>query len=114
MSWFSRPKKSGQSPRAQRRATVDAMVEWVAQHRGVEVFVEPKTSVTPVTMLLVAYDGEFTRRAIRTPEEAKSFARDHRLPIYDATIVGYPQRMRDYSRRQTILAERKRRLDLGD
>jgi hypothetical protein len=36
------------------------------------------------------------------------------LPIYDANMVGYPQRMRDYSRRQTILQERAAREALGD
>ena len=57
--------------------------------------------MTPVTMLLVAHDGEFTRKPIDAPEVARGFAKDHRLPVYDATMVGYPQRMRDYSRRET-------------
>ena len=118
MSWLSklRPGRgsAGESPRAQRRAVVDALVEWVGERRGVEVFVEPKTPMTPVTMLLVAHDGEFTRKQVASPEAAKSFAREHRLPIYDATMVGYPQRMRDYSRRQKILEERARRGELGD
>ncbi len=89
------------------------MMNWVSERRGVEVYVEPKTSVTPVTMLLVAHDGEFTRRPVTSPEVAKGFAREQGLPIYDATIIGYPQRMRDYSRRQTILQQRARREELG-
>ncbi len=118
MGWLSRltphRKRGADGPRAERRAAADALVEWVRARRGVEVFVEPKTSVTPVTMLLVAHDGEFTRKHVASPAAAKSFARDHQLPIYDATIVGYPQRMRDYSRRQKILQERARRDALGD
>ncbi len=118
MSWLSRlmpgRKSAGQSPRARRRAVVDALDEWVAPRRGVEVYVEPKTSVTPVTMLLVAHDGEFTRKPVESPDAAKHFARDHGLPIYDATIIGYPQRMRDYSRRQTIRQQRERRRTLGE
>lgn len=118
MSWWSRlrpgRRASSKSPRAQRRAVVDALVEWVAERRGVEVFVEPKTPMTPVTMLLVAHDGEFTRKPVASPDAAKAFARDNRLPVYDATMVGYPQRMRDYSRRQMILQERARRRELGD
>src|ERR1700710_40787 len=109
MSWFSRKGRrsgdAGESPRARRRATEEALAEWVSARRGIEVFVEPKTSITPVTVLLVAHDGEFTRRPIGSPAAAKSFAREHKLPVYDATIVGYPQRMRDYSRRQTILEQ---------
>ncbi len=118
MSWFSRRgRRSGgaeESPRAQRRANEEALTEWAAARRGVEVYVEPRTSVTPVTVLLVAHDGEFTRKPIDSTSAAQSFARDHQLPIYDATIMGYPQRMRDYSRRQTILDQQARRKTLGD
>ena len=78
------------------------------RRRGVEVFVEPKTAVTETSVVLVAHDGEFTRRRIASPKAAQEFAHDNSLPIYDATLVGYPQRMRDYSRRQTILRERAR------
>ncbi len=112
MRWFS-GKSAGESPRSRRRATEEALAAWVSVRRGVEVFVEPKTSVTPVTMLLVAHDGEFTRKPIDSTSAAQGFAREHKLPIYDATIVGYPQRMRDYSRRQTILEQRDRRKTLG-
>ena len=109
MSWFSRRKARPASSRDERKARFEALAEWVGARRGVEVFVEPKTPVTPVSMLLVASDGEFTRRAIGSPQEAKAFAHDHSLPIYDATIVGYPQRMRDYSRRHTIQEQRARK-----
>jgi hypothetical protein len=114
MSWFSRKKSAQPSPRSERKAQLEALAEWVQGHRGVEVFVEPKTPVTPVSMLLVAADGEFTRRVVGSPQEARSFARDHSLPIYDATIVGYPQRMRDYSRRHTIEEQRARRKFLDE
>ena len=75
-------------------------------HRGVEIFVEPRTAVTGTTMLLVAHDGEFTRRRVANPAAAAAFARAHTLPIYEAAVVGYPQRMRDYSRRQSVLRKR--------
>jgi len=98
----------------EQRATTEFLEEWVRTRHGVEVFVEPKTAVTDVSMLLVAHDGEFTRRLVGSPEAARSFARTHALPIYDATVVGYPQRMRDYSRRQVILQQRAEREALGD
>ena len=60
---------------------------------GVEVYVEPKTAVTETSVVLVAHDGEFTRRRIASPQAARTFAHDQALPIYDATVVGYPQRM---------------------
>ena len=93
--------------RAERKETEKILDSWVAERRGVEVYVEPKTPVSPVSMLLVAHDGEFTRRTVAGPEQAKDFARDHQLPIYDAMIVGYPQRMRDWSRKQKILERRR-------
>jgi hypothetical protein len=80
---------------------------WIADRRGVEIYVEPRTAVTGLTMLLVAADGEFIRRPVDSPKKAQAFARRHGLPIYDATVVGYPQRMRDWSRRRTLLARRE-------
>lgn len=113
MGWLSRWRRGSAkdgagkpSAKEQRRAETAALEEWVAARHGIEIFVEPRTTVTSTTMLLVAHDGEFTRRPVANPSEARSFATAHALPIYDANLVGYPQRMRDYSRRQTILQER--------
>jgi hypothetical protein len=122
VAWFFRRRGSGSggsgkgkgSAKDARRAQAAALEEWVAARRGIEVFVEPRTTVTSTTMLLVAHDGEFTRRPVPNPAAARSFAVAHSLPVYDANLVGYPQRMRDYSRRQTILKERAAREALGD
>jgi hypothetical protein len=107
MGLFGRKRAAGAASRDRQREAAEHLAGWMSVRRGIEVFVEPKTSVTASTMLLVAHDGEFTRRPISSPDEAKSFAREHGLPIYDATVVGYPQRMRDYSRRQTLLSRRE-------
>ena len=76
--------------------------QWAAQRRGVEAFVEPKTTVTDTTVVLVAHDGEWTRRRIDGTDGAKKFARKLGIPVYDAGLVGYPQRMRDYTARQKL------------
>jgi hypothetical protein len=76
-------------------------------HRGVEAFIEPKTTVTETTMLLVADTGEWTRRRIAGPEDARALARKLGIPAYDAGLVGYPQRMRDWN-------DRKRREARGE
>lgn len=90
------------------------LTEWAASRRGVEAFVEPRTTVTETTVVLVAHDGEWTRRRIDGPDAARKFARGLRMPIYDVALVGYPRRMRDYDARQKILREREqRRRDLG-
>ncbi|WP_241901419.1 hypothetical protein [Nocardioides houyundeii] len=74
--------------------------EWVAARRGVEGFVEPRTAVSDVTLLLVAHDGEWTRRRVPSVKWAHSFCNHHRVPSYDAAVVGIPQRMRDYIARE--------------
>lgn len=107
------PAGDGKGRRAHTKVA-DDLAEWAGRRRGVEVYVEPKTAVTETSVVLVAHDGEFTRRRISSPKAAQKFAHAHQLPIYDAMIVGYPQRMRDYSRRQTILREREQRKALGD
>ena len=67
---------------------------------GVEGFVEPRTAVSDVTMILVASDGEWTRRRVPSVEWAHRFANQHAVPSYDAAVVGYPERMREYNRRR--------------
>jgi len=74
--------------------------EWVAQRRGVEGFVEPRTAISDVTLLLVAHDGEWTRRRVPSVQWAHAFCNHHHVPSYDAAVVGIPQRMRDYNARQ--------------
>ena len=74
--------------------------EFVAARRGVEGFVEPRTAVSEVTLLLVAHDGEWTRRRVPSVGWAHDFCNKHQVPSYDAAVVGIPQRMRDYNRRK--------------
>ncbi|WP_199443359.1 oxidoreductase [Umezawaea beigongshangensis] len=72
---------------------------WAAERRGVEAFVEPRTTVTDTTVVLVAHDGEWTRRRVDGSGGAKKLARELGIPVYDAGLVGYPQRMRDWTAR---------------
>jgi hypothetical protein len=76
--------------------------EFVESRRGVEGFVEPRTAVSDVTLLLVAHDGEWTRRRVPSVQWAHKFANKYQVPSYDAAVVGIPQRMRDYNRRQKL------------
>lgn len=73
--------------------------EWVSTRTGVEGFVEPRTAVSDVTLLLVAHDGEWTRRRVPSVAWAHAFCNRHQVPSYDAAVVGVPQRMRDYNSR---------------
>ncbi len=88
--------------------------EWATAHEGVEAFVEPRTTVTDTTMLLVDKDGAWTRRRIGGPDDARKLARKLAMPVYDVQLVGYPQRMRDHDARQKVLRDRERRRALED
>lgn len=85
--------------RASNTADEKHLADFVATRRGVEGFVEPRTAVSDVTMLLVAHDGEWTRRRVPSVRWAHDFANRNQVPSYDAAVVGVPQRMRDYNRR---------------
>jgi hypothetical protein len=101
VAWFRRHKQTGATMgRPADRADLEHLAEFVRSRRGVEAFIEPRTTVTDTTVLLVAHDGEWTRRRIDSPEGARRFAHQLSLPIYDIRLLGYPQRMRDYNSRQ--------------
>jgi len=101
VAWFRRRKDEGRtSGRPANRADLEYLAEFVRSRRGVEGFIEPRTTVTETTLLLIAHDGEWTRRRIDSPETARKFAHQLSMPIYDIKLMGYPQRMRDYNERQ--------------
>ena len=83
---------------------------FAASRRGVEGFVEPETLTTSTTIVLVASDGEWTRRRVRDRQAAFDLGKRLALPVYDVAATGYPQRMRDYDARRRI--ERRRQRDL--
>lgn len=91
-----------------RDADARYLADWVRTRIGVEAFVEPKTTVTDVTVVLVATDGEWTRRIVGE-RGAQRLAGDLRIPVYDVHKTGYPQRMRDYDARRRIERKRARR-----
>jgi hypothetical protein len=85
---------------------------WAAEHTGVEAFVEPRTTVTDVTVVLVAADGEWTRRPAGGDAGARRLSDRLQIPVYDVQKVGYPQRMRDYDARRRIERQRALREEL--
>lgn len=64
---------------------------------GVEGFVEPETMTTATTLVLVAADGEWTRRRVSSPKTAFDLGRRLGLPVYDVAATGYPARMREWT-----------------
>lgn len=74
--------------------------EFLHTRSGVEAFVEPRTTITDTTIVLVAATGEWTRRRVDGPDGAADFAKKNKIPLYDIELVGYPQRMRDWNARR--------------
>ena len=81
---------------------IEHLQDFVQNRTGVEGFVEPRTAVSDVTLLLVAHDGEWTRRRVPSVDWAHTFCNRAQVPSYDAAVVGVPQRMRDYNRRKKL------------
>lgn len=101
MRWFRRRSKSaeGSLDRAADSADARDLKEFAKSRRGVEAFVEPPTTMTATTVMLVAHDGEWRRRRVADAAAAHSLAKSLGIPAYDAQVVGYPQRMRDWNQK---------------
>lgn len=79
-------------------ATVDELRAFLESREGVEGYLEPATAVYAMTLLLVAGDGEYLRRAVKDERSARKLCADHGVPVYEARQVGYPRRMKEYER----------------
>lgn len=114
MGLFDRFRRGSGARGADPAADLRYMREWVATHTGVEAFVEPKTTVTELTVVLVANDGEWTRRRVGGEKGARRLSDQLKIPVYDVQKVGYPQRMRDHDARRRIERRRALRDELAD
>lgn len=90
----------GPSMGVDRKAVRDHLHSFATTRRGVEAYVEPATNVTAESIVLVATDGEWTRRAVGSRKAAFELAKSLDLPVYDVLLTGYPKRMREWSSRQ--------------
>lgn len=102
MSFFDRfrRRKDPQSgpKRGPTSRTTSELEEFLGSRTGVEGYIEPPTSVYAMTLCLVAADGEYVRRPVKHAKQAHQLCASQGVPLYDARIVGYPRRMRDYDR----------------
>ncbi|GAA2038548.1 hypothetical protein GCM10009740_33560 [Terrabacter terrae] len=110
MGWFSRRggrrgtgragRSDGPEMEIDRKAVEQHLRAFVDSRLGVEAYVEPATSVTTTTIVLIAWDGEWTRRAVGSPKEGFELSQRLGIPVYDVNKTGYPNRMREWSRRR--------------
>lgn len=79
----------------------EAILSFVESRTGVEAYFEPKTVTYPLSVVLVAHDGEWKRFELADDSFIRGLAKDRGIPTLDAARVGYPQRMREYKRRES-------------
>lgn len=99
MGLWRRKKARPGTLRGASSADLAHLADFIRTRTGVEAYVEPRTAVTDTTVVLVAADGEWTRRRVDGPDGAAAFAKKQSIPLYDAARVGYPRRMREWTAR---------------
>lgn len=72
----------------------DEITAFLDTHLGVEAYVEPKTVMSPKSVVLVDADGEWRRFELREDAFLRRLAGERGVPIFDAGLTGYPPRMR--------------------
>jgi hypothetical protein len=77
----------------------DQIVEWLTIHEGVEFYVEPKTVMHPLSVVLVDGAGEAKRFELREDAFLRQLASERGIKVFDASRVGYPERMRRHKQR---------------
>jgi hypothetical protein len=97
MRWFRRRPRLGRL-RTASSADLAHLEQFARTRRGVEAYIEPRTTVTETTVVLVADTGEWTRRRVPSAAAAHQLANRLGIPAYDAGVVGYPKRMREWNR----------------
>lgn len=98
MSWFGRKRNRDRDAAEISDVVVQYLTQFVKTRRGVEAWIEQPTNFNKPSILLVAADGESTRRGIPSAEFGYDLADELDIPCYDAGVVPYPQRMREYGK----------------
>ena len=102
---------------------LDQLEVFATERKGVEGFIEPRTATSPTTLLLVDRDGDHLRAPVKEPEDAVAFCTRLSIPVYDAQVIGYPRRMKEFDKRRKAgeaasidddIAELEKRLALED
>ena len=83
---------------AKKNPELKQLESFVLARKGIEGYIEPRTATQSTTLLLVDRDGDSIRVPVTEPEAAAAFCDKHQIPVYDARVIGYPKRMRDFER----------------
>jgi hypothetical protein len=72
----------------------EQILGFLEAHAGVEAFVEPRTVMHPLSVVLVDGAGAWARFELKEDAFLREMARELGVPVFDASRVGYPPRMR--------------------
>lgn len=100
--FFSKRRRAVATARADHEVddgTREYLTGFISGRRGVEAWIEPATQFNKPSLLLIAHDGEWVRRAVPSSDWAFDFCAKQSLPAYQAGVVPYPQRKRDWDAR---------------
>jgi hypothetical protein len=87
---LQRQLKKVPSPAGEDRGGILLFLE---SHLGVEAYVEPKTVMHPLSVVLIDGDGTWRRFELKDDSYLRELARTAHLLVLDAARVGYPERM---------------------
>lgn len=82
---------------ARKKDTMNHLVDFATTRKGVEAYFEMEGPRDPASLILVARDGEWTRRPVPSEKDGAKIASELGVPFYEVIRTGYPQRMRDWS-----------------
>ncbi|MDR6938885.1 oxidoreductase [Arcanobacterium hippocoleae] len=98
------------TPQKTARATTHENAEYFADfvrtRSGVRAFYEERTAHDAPAVLLVAHDGEWTRRTVADFPQAQKVAQRLEISLSKVAADGYPREMREWNIRNA--AQRRR------
>jgi hypothetical protein len=72
----------------------DELIAFLDAHAGVEAYMEPKTAMSALSVVLIDADGKWRRFELREDAFIRSLAAERGIRVFDAAKTGYPPRMR--------------------
>lgn len=70
------------------------IIAFLDSHRGVEAYVEPKTAMSPLSVVLVDEAGDWRRFELKEDTYIRQLASERSIRVFDAARTGYPNRMK--------------------
>ncbi len=97
--WFGGGRRENVLDREATNGDLAHLRDFARTRLVVEFYVEPETYASDTTVVVVAADGEWTRRRVGSHAAAEKLAAEFGSTLFEAAVTGYPERMKEWSRR---------------